>query len=122
SNAQDYNAQLRYTGISTNYWSGSVYDYGTGSNWFYIPYNLYGCFGLGNTCSEEVIAQSDIYTMRYMDKAMLPNGAILVRSCGDSDNYQCVVVAWNQANKNSCTLTMSGSGPADCYIMQVKVW
>jgi type IV pilus assembly protein PilV len=119
SNAQDYGAQQVYLDEAGASWSQTLDENNYGV--FLIPDTDF-CFGLANNCSEEEMAKADILVMRQMSRALLPNGDMTLYKCGGGGVYQCISVAWEDANKNDCKLTMSGNGLDSCFVLQVKIW
>lgn len=122
SNAQDYSAQRVYRGEAGSYWNQTAYDYG----YFYAPINCMGA-PASPTCSDTnttAAAYYDILEVKYLAKSMLPpNGNIGHRKCGTANAFDCIVVAWDDADVNTCTPQgMDGTGVADCYVLQLKIW
>lgn len=117
SNAQDYQAQQTYMGDTGWVWNNPIWDFRQIGG-FQPPF--WNC--LGWDCTPTQMAEGDIDTMRGTTLAMLPNGDMGVYPCGDNDTFQCVVVAWEDADRENCNLSMDGSGLEDCFVLQVKIW
>jgi len=115
ANAQDEAARRRYQGEDGSYWS-----YTPSSPGYFFTYNRCS----GTSCEDAAMAAYyDMIEVKTLAAAMLPNGKVGHRKCGTGDTFDCIVVAWEDADTATCSPTgMDGSGVDDCYVLQLKIW
>jgi len=117
SNSQDFAARNVYQGEVGDDWEESSDN---SDRRYYI---LTDCDNADNPCDPDEMAIADIINLKRIAAATLPNGNIAHKKCGTSDDYDCIIVAWNDTADEieQCSL-LDGSGLGDCYILQVKIW
>ena len=111
-NTQDNNARQVYRGDTDSFWTQAPEDFGT----LVLP-DL-----CGGVCDPPTRAQMDIREVKRLARAMLPNGDVSHRKCGTNEDFECIVVAWEDADINNCNLSGDGSGLQDCFVLQAKIW
>jgi len=116
SNSQDFLARRYYRGETGTYWNTvwsspswmNIYTYCTNST----PTSTTGC-GV-----PAQVAIWDIYEVKQLAAAMLPNGRVHRKSCGVGNTFDCLVVTWGETISATCDPETNTS----CYVMQLKVW
>lgn len=111
-NTQDFSAAQIYRGQIGSFWDDAPEEFGA----LVIP-DL-----CGGVCDPETRAGLDIREVKRMARALLPNGDINQYLCGTGNDFNCIVVAWEDADPNNCSLQADGAGLEDCFVMQVKLW